>query len=1113
MIGKFSNFAGPLSSILSQTQEIIASPNLILSLDSGLTSSLSLDTGSILFDSSKETYLESTSNDFKFGTNDFTLEMWFYQNKKTPAVEMGLISNQSVGVDSTGVRLYIDNSNYLTFLVYEEGNGSTFAYTYHPTPVTEEVWHHVALVRKETTLTVYLDGDGKSLTKTIANLNSVNNSNLVIGKSFNNTPQQYFDGKITNVRVSNSSVYAANFNVSTNQLQSNGNTSLLILGIDESSFYEDSNTDDVSKTIINHDTVFNPETPITTIYKYTKTWKDISGSNYNFQFVKNTTLVNQFGNSIYFDGANYATGPDFGNLNRYTLDVWINFNNIVPTADIFTNIWDNNPKNINMFLGNFWSAPYQVWGGSYDGSNNFKSPNGYNTTLTSSWYNFVITFDKNSNVTMYVNGETHSTTNVAPYKPISSGLGYRIGRKWADDEFPVPTIDANLSIINVWDGALTYSTINSNYNSLLDRFYFTFHLDNYDTFDASASVIYDLKSNLLGTASGVTYIDSNNGCLLFGETASINFGNPESLNQNGDISIFTWVKFTDFNTAYNVIVDHFGPSPNDIFFTIKPDNSYTNWYMNLYTQFDYGVPGNEYGGLYDTTPIQLDTWYHLGFTLKNGGDLTFFVNGATSSVFNSINRNKCDLDFIIGSSEINNGLRGYLGELKLYNRVLSLNEVTNLYDNNYYRYNPYYGSMTFTGASSSHLTSNSLMYHVGSLDFTVETWFKASNTNGYTGIFSSREFAGTSGWSINLHDGKVEFYTLGGWNEIPINVDTWYHAAISRIGGTSSCYLNGVLIFEFADNNSYLSESIAIGRYYTNYDGYYFNGLISQPRLIFSGVGGGIYSNNFIASSTYSVDPNTVFLISKGNNTGFEIENGASITKNNIGFTSSLAETIVLDNLIVCLDANYPTINGSTWSSLVGSIDTTLYNSPSSTPYNFGNLNYLSFDDVSLQYASIPDLGNLPEWTVEIWFRLTKTPNSVGTCLITNKYNGATSLNFSIGMNSVPFYTNIGVGFFDGNWHSTAGIIPTLGDWYHFVGTYDGSVITHYINGEATGGTVNYVGNPTSGGEIRIMRRWDLPLQSENLMTGDVSIVRIYDRALSLNEVSTNYNYDVNKFI
>ena len=32
-------------------------------------------------------------------------------------------------------------------------------------------------------------------------------------------------------------------------------------------------------------------------------------------------------------------------------------------------------------------------------------------------------------------------------------------------------------------------------------------------------------------------------------------------------------------------------------------------------------------------------------------------------------------------------------------------------------------------------------------------------------------------------------------------------------------------------------------------------------------------------------------------------------------------------------------------------------------------------------------------------------------------------------------------------------------------------------------------------------------------MTGDVSIVRIYDRALSLNEVSTNYNYDVNKFI
>lgn len=218
-------------------------------------------------------------------------------------------------------------------------------------------------------------------------------------------------------------------------------------------------------------------------------------------------------------------------------------------------------------------------------------------------------------------------------------------------------------------------------------------------------------------------------------------------------------------------------------------------------------------------------------------------------------------------------------------------------------------------------------------------------------------------------------------------------------------------------------------------------------------------------------------------------------------------------SLLIYLDSgnleSYPT-SGSTWFDLTsGNDNATLINSPVFFSSFDGILNF----NGTTQYATVSDIGDLPNWTVECWFRLESSLDDRISSIVCNQYNLATKLNFSIGTNNAPFNRNIAVGFFDGAWRTTNGFVPSLNTWYQVVGTYDGSTIKQYVNGVASGGTVNYVGNPQSGGEIRLMRRWDSPDTFDNLIDGDLAIVKIYNTVLSDVEVLQNYNDNASRFI
>jgi len=232
---------------------------------------------------------------------------------------------------------------------------------------------------------------------------------------------------------------------------------------------------------------------------------------------------------------------------------------------------------------------------------------------------------------------------------------------------------------------------------------------------------------------------------------------------------------------------------------------------------------------------------------------------------------------------------------------------------------------------------------------------------------------------------------------------------------------------------------------------------------------------------------------------------GFGVVEQNYGPTTI---SYVTSSLSLYLDAgltnSYPG-SGSTWTDIVGSKTFTLVNSPT---YSSNNGGYISFAPASSQYAtSSTSLPNLSTWSVEVWHYYTGTNSGGLPCIVTELYPGATSnINFSLGSDTTSGLQN---GFFNGAWRVTPSYSLTANNWYHIVGTYDGSTIKLYVNNSLVQ-SANYSGTPISSqGGIRLMRRWD----NAEYWGGYLGLVRIYSTALSTTSITQNYNNGSSRFL
>jgi hypothetical protein len=212
---------------------------------------------------------------------------------------------------------------------------------------------------------------------------------------------------------------------------------------------------------------------------------------------------------------------------------------------------------------------------------------------------------------------------------------------------------------------------------------------------------------------------------------------------------------------------------------------------------------------------------------------------------------------------------------------------------------------------------------------------------------------------------------------------------------------------------------------------------------------------------------------------------------------------VVTNGLMVYLDAaNSRSYSGSgnTWYDLLGRINFTLQNSPPFLANSAGGS--IGFTTSNYHYASSSSsLPLMTRFSVEVWHYYTGSNSGNSPCIVTELYPGTTAqLNFSLGAT-----TNIGnlrIGYYNNGWQESGVYTLTANNWYHIVGTYDGAYLRLYINSVNEMTTVNSQTPTANTGGIILMRRWDF---AEH-WGGHLSTVKIYNRALSAQEVLQNYN-------
>ena len=242
--------------------------------------------------------------------------------------------------------------------------------------------------------------------------------------------------------------------------------------------------------------------------------------------------------------------------------------------------------------------------------------------------------------------------------------------------------------------------------------------------------------------------------------------------------------------------------------------------------------------------------------------------------------------------------------------------------------------------------------------------------------------------------------------------------------------------------------------------------------------------------------------------------------------TAFSSQDIVRDGLVLWLDANdktsYPG-TGTVWRDLsLGSNTGTLINGPTFDSANGGSIVFDGVNDfIEVLDNSSLDFGS-SNFTVEYWFRKLQTTSGFDNIWGPNKWNtgaspGTNEWVLSIGNGSVGTGNNYSFTVEVGNTGYSTGVsseVLSLNTWYQLVGMREGNSLKTYLNGVLKQ-NVFPIGFSASSSINNVVGR-NLRINNSGLnqyyTVSDNSIVRIYNRALSSQEVLQNFNATKSRF-
>ena len=431
---------------------------------------------------------------------------------------------------------------------------------------------------------------------------------------------------------------------------------------------------------------------------------------------------------------------------------------------------------------------------------------------------------------------------------------------------------------------------------------------------------------------------------------------------------------------------------------------------------------------------------------------------------------------------------GKLGDLRFYDRVLTDNERTRIYNEGLgltTALTPYDEGKQFAEAvdivttTSDNIVIDDLDYLFTQLGtYTISCWIKrnSSGTNANIWNFGGN---GSNRHNLNWNNGILGFQRYDGSSYTGIKLDNfntndiWYHIICENDAGTLKLYIDNI-------------ESGYSGFQYAVTDGS-DNFYIGYPNIGINGSQGlhGQIGDVRIYNRVLSTDERTSIYNS-----------GLGLTSNTNIQEIANGEDRVLGYPILGLQGWWK-LNGNTVDSS-GNSNTGVWSGTEAYAMgkqfdlaaDFDGIN--SYVDLDTSVKDVLSVSN--DYTICFWFK--------ANTLTGNLFLGS-AINYLNRMSIIYYSGTIRTSAYDGSWHSDYISFSDTTNYHHLIMINNGGTITGYLDGVSMGHSDSSVSGSTSAiAKTFIGARQD----GVQFWDGYIGDVRIYNRILNSSEITSIYN-------
>jgi len=844
------------------------------------------------------------------------------------------------------------------------------------------------------------------------------------------------------------------------------------------------------------------------------------------------------GSALSFDGTDdYVEVPDDASLdfaNNFTLETWFK----IDTAQNYAGLIQKGGFKDGYVLwlaGGSGLTPRLSLGNTTDWILNLDA----SSVSTGQWYHLAVTIDSSRHGVIYLNGTNVGEGDASDDVSSSSGDNLLIGKSYAEE------FNGLIDDVRIYNYARTPEEIRLDYNAgYAARFgplsdckrdpgsCMTEGLVGYWDFEEGSGSLTSDKSG-----------NGNDGTLTNGPewaggivplSGGKEGGGALQFDGTDDYVDIGAGKFDDLaNGTLEAWIKRGATAGDDAFISYYKDNSNRSPFFIRDTDgkayFEIIVGGVNHQ-IYSDSALSQDTWYHVAVTFGSGG-MKMYINGVQQADTDSTTLGWDDItpsvSNQIGTHNLSAYFLGLIDEVRIYNRALSAEEIRYHYNRGgpvaHWKFDEGSGSTVYdstennkdgtaiaspqwvVGKYGSALEfdgvwtgSGDTTQHVKIPDdsilrptrITLSAWIYPTDTSGTRDVIGKWRSNPKTGYQLRVINGELKGivgvdgvdreYTAG-----TIQVNTWTHVSMTYDGRILTLYVNGTA---FAKDFGTVADIAAETRDLQIADYWFgtpFAGKIDDIRIY----------NYARTAEQIRQDYNEGLAAHFGPKTDCDSDPGACMTKGLVGYWDfeEGSGSLTSDK---SGNGNDGILGGGTasyepdWAGGIVPL--------SGGKEGGGALQFDGTDD----YVEVPDDDSLDitdAITIEVWIKPTIDGNRHDIIRKAYPYGM-----YILSSNNIAIE-----GYDDGADYVAASISATPYDglWTHVVGTINVSANPQailYINGEQkdTGYNAN-IDNLRSTADNLVIGSW---VGTSNFFDGIIDEVRIYNRALSAEEIRYHYN-------